>query len=193
MKNRILICGILFALVAMGSCNERSTPKPKAFSRIDRLDSGQQEYSNIKFSFLYSKEAEIEFVPSDKNSELWININYPRYNTTIHCTYIPLNRPKTLEGLLNDSYHLAYTHSSKANSITAEDVRNKVMDSSGLIYSIDGAVATPIQFYMTDSVRNFLRGSLYYNQIVDPDSVTSVTGFMRADILALMKSLEWEN
>lgn len=175
------------------SCYEKSTPKPKAFARIDRVDSGISNYIGERFSFNYSKDAVLELIPSENKSEIWFNIKYPNYNTTIHCSYVPISKTVTLESLLEDSYHLAFSHSSKANSIDQKWIKNSDSNTNGVIYNINGNVATPIQFYMTDSISNFLRGSLYYERIVNPDSVASITSFMREDIQSLIESIKWNN
>lgn len=191
---RFIIISVFFGIIGMvSSCGESPTPKPKAFSRIDKIDSGIQKYTGDFFSFLYSKEATITFAPSNDKDEVWMNVSYPHYNATIHCTYLAINKKKRLDDLLNDSYQLAFTHSSKASSINGIEVHNKSMESSGILYDIDGPVASPVQFYMTDSIRNFLMGSLYYDQVVNADSVSSVTHFVREDILQLMESIEWKN
>ena len=187
---KILSYTLFFIIGTLSSCNETPLPKPRAFARIDRIDESRQKFSGEKFSFNYSKEALVEFIPSDDNSEIWINISYPIYNTTIHCSYIPVDERHPLRTLLDDSYHLAFSHSSKANNIQQNRIEGDDNNQT-TVYYIGGDVATPIQFYVTDNTTHFFRGSVYYNQSVNSDSVASITGYMKNDILELARSLKW--
>ena len=60
-----------------------------------------------------------------------------------------------------------------------------------MIYVLEGPVAAPIQFFVTDSTSNFMRGSLYFNHAPNPDSTAPVLERMEADIRRIMESLEW--
>lgn len=191
MNKTITILFLLIAANILLSCNEKATPKPKTFARIDRMDSSKGRYIGDKFSFDYSNEGVIELLPANDKSEIWLNIRYPVYNATIHCSYIPINGVSKFESLLEDSYHLAFSHASKANSIKQDVIENVRQKSTGIIYIIDGSVATPVQFFVTDSTSNFLRGSLYYDRVVNPDSVASVTSFIKNDIQSLIESIQW--
>lgn len=191
MTNKKII--FLILIISLCSCsNDNSIPKPYAFPRIERTDTAMQTYETGKFSFLYSGEAKIENIPSEKASEIWFNITYPAYNATIHCSYIPVRN--NIHPLLEDSYQLAFSHATKADGINQSILTTESSDkTSGILYDIKGSVAVPIQFFVTDSINNFFRGSLYYNQVVDPDSVAPVTNFLRADIVQLMESMKWKN
>ena len=173
------------------SCAEY-TPKPLGYPRIERSVGTIQKYENSKFSFSYSQAAQIIPQMSAQKEEIWFNISYPEYNAILYCTYIPVNKA-TFRKALDDSYRLAYSHASKADGILQEQFENEERKTSGLIYDIKGSVAVPIQFFVTDSIANFLRGSLYYNEVMNVDSVAPVTQFLRDDIKLIIESLEWKN
>ncbi len=180
---------LCFLCLLFFSCNEY-TPKPKGYLRLERKESGMAEYKDHQFSFQYPDIARIENVEGSPDNEKWFNIVYPQYNATIFCTYIPVT-PETLRNALDDSYQLAYSHASIADAIKQVNFTNELHNTSGIIYEIKGSVATPIQFFVTDSLSNFFRGSLYYDQKVNKDSIAPVTQFIREDIIHLMESLEW--
>ena len=94
---------------------------------------------------------------------------------------------------LEDSYRLAYSHVSVCYVISQSFISNDNLKTFATIYDIDGQVATPIQFFVTDSTSHFLRGSLYYNKSVKNDSVASTTKLIRDDILTLISSLRWKD
>ena len=52
-------------------------------------------------------------------------------------------------------------------------------------------MATPLQFYITDSTQHFMRGSLYFNHRPNPDSTAPVLDRMEADVRKLMETLRW--
>ena len=63
----------------------------------------------------------------------------------------------------------------------------------GLFIEMDGkGVATPMQFYLTDSTKNFVRGALYFNFQPDNDSMQPVINFIRKDIDHMINTFEWK-
>ncbi len=182
---------ILFLVIFTGSCTDY-TPKPIGYNRIDVPENNYREYENSFFSFLYSGYAFIDSVKSDNRSDFWFDITYPRFNVRIHCSYISIT-PSLFRDVLNDSHNFAYSHVLKADGIEQTVYRNEDNNTSGIIYEIDGNVASPIQFFLTDSISNFFRASFYFNTSIKQDSVAPVTGFIREDIRVLIDSFKWEN
>lgn len=187
MKNIVFL--LMLLSVILSSCNEY-TPKPKAYPRIERQKVELAKFEQAAFSFQYPSSAKIEEVKDTHQEGFWFNILYPEFDAVIYCTYLPITK-KTLGKALDDSYQLAYSHASKADGISQVLYSNPLHHAFGGIYNIEGAVAVPVQFYVTDSVSNFLRGSLYFNQIVNADSIAPVRDFLRNDIVSIMESLEW--
>jgi gliding motility-associated lipoprotein GldD len=60
-----------------------------------------------------------------------------------------------------------------------------------MLFKIEGPVASPYQFYITDGKSHFLRGSLYFDQKVNFDSLRPVIEFLKTDIEHLMASVKW--
>ena len=70
---------------------------------------------------------------------------------------------------------------------------NPERDVYGLMYFLEGeGVASPLQFYVTDSTRHFLRGSLYFNIYPNNDSLQPVIDFITDDVRHLITTLEWK-
>lgn len=155
----------------------------------------QQEHptllENPHFSFLYAGDSSVNSLVAEDKSEKWFNIHYPQFNATIFCTYIPL-KDHNLSKILEESYQLAYSHVSMAQGIQQTQFIDSIRHAYGLIYDIKGTVASPIQFYVTDNTSNFLRGSLYFDDIVKPDSVASIVSSLREDIVHIIESVKWK-
>ena len=60
-----------------------------------------------------------------------------------------------------------------------------------MLYAVEGPVATPLQFFVTDSVDHFMRGSLYFSHKPNPDSVAPVLQRLETDVRIMMESMQW--
>ena len=60
------------------------------------------------------------------------------------------------------------------------------------MFDIDGPVASPTQFYLTDEDKHFFRASLYFNSKVNPDSTAQVLEFLKPEIDTLLSSFKWK-
>ena len=120
----------------------------------------------------------------------WITIEVPANHAQIHLSYKKINN--NLGTLIEESRTLAYKHSEKASSIEEQLFINPSKKVYGTIYNIKGNAASPMQFYLTDSVRHFLRGSLYIKEIPNIDSLQPVIGFLNKDVVRLIETTEWK-
>jgi len=71
-----------------------------------------------------------------------------------------------------------------------EDLNNRVFSK---IYEISGGVASPIQFYITDSTSNFIKGSLNLKFKSNYDSIFPSIQYVKNDIFILVESLNWRS
>ena len=90
---------------------------------------------------------------------------------------------------MKDAEDLVFGHEVAALGIRRQalDVKGK----SGVLYVLEGPVAAPLQFFVTDSVSHFMRGSLYFNHAPNPDSTAPVLERMEADVRRIMETLVW--
>lgn len=121
----------------------------------------------------------------------WFNIYYKEYNSRIHCTYSDIRNKKEFQSLASDAYELAQKQNIKASFIDDFTIHTK-SGNGGKVFLMEGAAASPIQFFITDSSKHFLRGALYYSCPPQPDSLASVTAFLKGDILHLIETLSWK-
>jgi len=188
MKSVFIITTVLSVLLI--ACRDY-TPKPVGYNRLEFPAGDLKKHSFNRFSLEYPSYAElIAVLKKDNKDEEWFSITYPEYNVEIYCTYLPITK-RDLSGAIDDSYKMAYSHVVKASEIEQLkyiDNENRV---SGILYHIEGDVATPLQFFVTDSISHFLRGSFYYNRKVNSDSVAPLTEFVINDIKKMIGSIRW--
>jgi gliding motility-associated lipoprotein GldD len=80
----------------------------------------------------------------------------------------------------------------RADAIIEHPFENQENHVYGILYEITGNAASPIQFIVTDSTRHFLRGSLYFNNTPNADSIAPVTAYIESDIRHLIESVNWK-
>ena len=76
---------------------------------------------------------------------------------------------------------MASKHNDRASSRKEYKIENN-HGFTGVLFEIGGPVASPVQFYVTDTKSNFIRGSLYYNEESANDSLSIVTDYIVKDI-----------
>lgn len=180
----------LALLVVLGSCEKATIPKPRGYFRIDLPEARYETYaSDCGFSAQKNTLSRVVPRPSDHPDGCWFNVVYPRYRAQVHFTYVPVEG--NLDALVDDAYQFAFNHEVKANAIERREYTNDVSDVHGLVYALRGRVATPFQFYVTDSSSHFLRGALYFMNRPNPDSVAPVQQYIEQDLLRWIESLEW--
>ena len=183
---------ILILISSLSGCRERSVPKPRGYFRIDLP---QKEYSlydtTCPFMFEYPVYGRISYNVGKNSEPCWFNLEFPRFKAIVHFSYKPVN--KNLEVLLKESNDYAYSHSVKADAITEQPYQNPEKKVFGILYDIKGNTASSIQFFLTDSAKNFLRGALYFSSEPNADSLAPVIQFFREDIIHLVETFKWKN
>lgn len=185
---------LIISLLFFGNCKKKSqnTPRPRGYFRIDlpekKYDSLQ---ANCAYTFEYPAYSKIVRDPGEVGEECWLNIHYPQFNGDIHISYkVIRNNFKTY---VEDARDLAYKHTIKAEAIQEELYTDKKRDVYGIFYNLKGNVASPAQFFVTDSTKHFLRGSLYFRTEPNQDSLAPVIQFVKKDMRHLIETLHWKN
>lgn len=190
MQLRFILFIIISTIVFFSCSNENYTPKPNAYMRIDLPQKDYLHYkSNLPYTFDYPSYGIIK-PDTDKNTEpYWINIEFPQYNGKIHLSYKKLEN--NLSKYIEDSRKMAYKHTIKAEAIDEILIMHDSSKVYGILYDIKGNTASSVQFFLTDSTKNFLRGALYFNASPNKDSLAPVIEFFKADVTQLINTLNW--
>jgi len=195
---------LLPALLLMAACNGNHdySPKPRGYFRIIFPEKAYQQYnSQYPFTFIYPKYAVIEkdtnVAPERKDKKLsnmkyLLNMQFPQFNGTLHLSYESITSKKVFDELTEDARNFAFKHSVKATSIDQAIIHNDERKVYGIYYTIDGNAASSIQFFITDSAKNYMRGALYFNNTPRLDSIQPVLKFVKKDIDTMIKTFQWK-
>lgn len=214
MNPRSLI--FLFSITAMViSCNSDYTPRPPGYFKIDFPKKAYRVFDKpgFPYSFEYPVYGDVvsdtTFFEEKPENNYWINIDFPIFNGKIYISYNIIGGPtvykvkkkngeyadsagvNTFDRLLAGSYALTYKHTYKATSIedSAFTTTNGI---SGIYFNIGGNAATSNQFLVSDSVKNFLRGALYFDVTPNADSLSVVNDFLKQDMQHLINTFRWK-
>jgi gliding motility-associated lipoprotein GldD len=181
MRNLLLI---FFLLIFFG-CKEDVLPKPKAYLS---LTYPEKSYKTLKIKRPYTfKILKNTLTINEKKN--WLTIKYPKLKASIDITYRPVKN--NIKELLTEAEKLVFKHTSKAEQIIPQDFINKEKRVYGSIYEITGNAASHLQFHITDSTKNFIKGSLYFYAKPNYDSILPAVNYIKEDILHLVETLEW--
>jgi gliding motility-associated lipoprotein GldD len=172
------------------ACSKTYTPKPHGFMRIDFPEKAYQSFdTTFPYSFMYPKYGHIEDLSKIKEP-YFINISFPDYNAKIHITYKKIKN--NLSQYLEESRTFAYKHTIKATAINEKNYINYDKKIFGTVYEIKGNAASFMQFYLTDSNKNFIRGALYFNVESNYDSLLPAINFFSKDVIHLIETFSWK-
>jgi len=183
---------VLFSL----ACNSPYTSKNKGYSKLSFPAKSYQVFNQTAapYSFEYPIYALIDENVNEQRTGLqkgkWLNIRFPGQEATIYISYIAM-QAKQLDTLIRDAYTFANNHNNRASSIADSVFKNK-QGVEGIFFTIGGEVATPYQFFLTDSTHHFFRGALYYDATPNQDSLAPVNAFLLADIQHILNTFRWE-
>ena len=199
MPSRTLIYppGLLFfVLYFVFSCNSPYTPKPRGYFQIRFPKHEYQRFAQpgFPYSFEYPVYARIirdtAFFEDKPENPYWINIDFPRFNARIYISYKTIGQ-NSFDKLREDAYKMSYKHSYKASSIEDSLIRTP-LGISGVFFTVGGNAATAKQFFVSDSVKHFLRGALYFDATPNEDSLGIVNEFLQEDMKHMINTLQWE-
>ncbi len=184
----IKIYSLIFILtLSLFSCKKDVLPKPEAQLRLEYKNTSYKlTNTNCPYQFEYST---LSFTKT--NQKCWMNIEYPKLKATINLTYRPVKN--NLKELFIESEKLTFNHAIKADGISSVPYENSSKKVYGAIYEVTGNAASPIQFHITDSTKNFITGAVYFNVQPNYDSIKPAINHLQNDIIHLIQTLEWKN
>jgi gliding motility-associated lipoprotein GldD len=194
-----LAFGLLIAFFACKT-EEIPDPKPRIYPKVEypqrKMTSLSKDFCSFTFEYPDYMQFELDTLLINQPSKhpCWFTLRFPSLNGTIHFTYTPLKRDslqETLYKVYRDAYKLAEEHNRKANSNEDLIISNPKERVYGVLFNIEGHVASPFQFVLTDSSRHAVRASLYFDSRPNPDSMKPVINFLKEDMIHVVNTFKW--
>ena len=188
-KNNILI--ICCFSVLLCSCGRSEIPRPYGYFRVDLPKHEYRLMDTLGLPYKFDLPLNTKLISKNtQDNKFWIDIFYPKLNATIYCSYKPVSG--NLIDLLEDTRKIVYKHSIRADGIGEKVYDHSEKNVHGILYDLKGNTASSIQFVLTDSLRHFFRGALYFNNVPNKDSIAPMSDYIREDVIRIMESFEWK-
>ena len=212
MQTKYLFCLFTISIIFLTySCNSAFTPKPKGYFRIDFPEHRYQTFDEPGFPYQFeypsyaivSKQSD-----SSGNQPYWLNLEFKDFSGKLYLSYKSIEgysvykvksengykdslAKNTFDQLRDEAFSMTYKHTIKASGIVDSFFMVRP-GYAGMYFYVAGNAATSKQFFVTDSVKHFLRGALYFDATPNEDSVGVVSDFLDADLKHLIRTLKWK-
>ncbi len=200
MKNKVYIILLTLFCACLSACHDTYVPKPRGYYRIAIPEAKYERWEGIwnetnktfdEYPYAFTGSKNAVYIPrKEKGEKYWLDIYYPTFNVTIHCSYKPINN--NLRELSDDAQEFVFNHATKASAIPEQGFANPDANVYGVFFHLMGNTASPFQFYLTDSTANFFRGAVYFNCTPNQDSLAPIIDYIQLDIRNLMESFAWQ-
>ena len=186
---------LLLLITCFFSCGDDPLPKPKAFLSLEYPEAKYiKTKTELPFSFeknrLASKITNKRLEGSGESYGL--NIEYSKLKGTIYLTYKDISKRDDLLRYLRDAQNFTQEHTKKADEIIEQIYEDSSRKVYGMFYEVGGNAASQSQFYVTDSIKHFLIGSLYFYAKPNYDSILPAAEYLKKDIKQIMETVEWK-
>ena len=128
---------------------------------------------------------------SDENGETCHkDIDLGKLNGSIHISYIDMIEPlSTYVNYVNDKID---EHKVKATGIEDRRILYNNKKVFCTFFELKGDVASPFQFYITDSTSKFVSGVVYFNSTPNYDSIRPSLDYLKIDLEHMIENFEWK-
>ena len=197
-RSSVLYISLLVVIVLFSSCDDNTTPKPNAYLRLEypKADYKTEDITKMPFTFdrnVLGENLRTKTLKAETTS-YGVTVEYPKLKGSIYLTYKAVeNNPEHLRTFLRDAQNFTQEHTQKADEIVEQPYENSERKVYGMFYEVGGNAASQSQFYVTDSTKHFLVGSLYFYAKPNYDSILPAADYLQKDIKQIMESVKWKN
>lgn len=216
-KKLITCCLLLIAsCLFFVACNSPYVSKKRGYFNIDLPQRSYQKFDRAGFpyTFEYPVYAQIiqdsTYFDATPENPYWINVDFPQFKGRVFLSYKiiggkALYKVKNAQGLYKDSTAInqfdkmvndAFNLTNK-NDVAATSIRDSLIHTSngvsGVFFKVGGNAATAKQFFLSDTVKNFIRGALYFEVTPNVDSLKPVQDFLQKDLEHIINTFQWKN
>lgn len=179
---------LIFILSACGS--DLTIPKPPTYLRMDLPEHSYKTYkSTCGYQFDAATIFKIKDVSDSAGLTCHKDIDLGPLNGVIHFSYIEMIEPlSTYVNFANDKVD---EHKLKATAIDDQNILHPENRVYGTFFELQGDVASPFQFYLTDSTSKFISGVVYFNSRPNYDSLKPSLDYLKVDLLKMVNTFQW--
>ena len=187
---RIFLCAI--ASVVLYACTEQRSgsigvPLPKAYPRVALYDTIYRD-AGLPLGFQVNTGAVISNAKQheSKSENQWIDITYPAYGLTLHCTFIPVDESTRAQVTANRLERMSLNI---GDSYAEQTDLTSTNGCSTVIINTLGRTLTPLQFLSIGEKWIVSGAAKFVADSVTPDSVHPLIEAVKTDIIHAAKSL----
>ncbi|PWH85745.1 gliding motility lipoprotein GldD [Brumimicrobium oceani] len=176
-------------LISVTSCNNQQNyvPKPSTFLELKFPERTYENYTD-NCGYTYNKPSYFK-VQNVKGSSCNRDVELSSLNGTLHLSRIDMDT--SLAVYVNYAIDKVGEHKVKATAILDTSFIRNEARVFGTFFELQGNVASPFQFYVTDSTSRFISGVVYFNTLPNYDSIKPTLDFVKHDLYEFVNTLEW--
>jgi len=181
-------------MIALISCSKKdpSYPKPYGYFRLNMPKDSFVFVDSLPFftcSIPYYAKFEKK-IPRE-HGWYWWDLVFPAFKARVNLSYREVK--KNYYQLSEEAREFVYKHVQKANNIEDSLIFLPEDHLFGMLYQIEGQyVASSFQFFVSDSVKHYLRGALYFEHVPNNDSIQPYLDRVRRDVKKTILSIRWK-
>ena len=188
-KQSICLVALSISAIFFASCSDKSE-NVKPLGQV-RLEYPKPTYTNFNENAPYTFQfTSIGKINPGKEAN-WFIINYPNMKANIFLTYFPITSKKDLVIKIKDSERFVQEQTVKASFISPQIFEFPEKRVFGTLYELGGESAINLQFHATDSIKNFISGSVYFSTMPKADSLAPAVEYIKKDVQHLIETLKW--
>lgn len=191
-NNKVFVYFILLVIVGcfFTACSEKHfVPKPPTYLEIQFPERTYAKYIDT-CGYSYSKPSYFKVKNADERNSCNRDIQFEGLNGVLLLSRIDMDT--SLATYINYAIDKVGRHKIKATAILDSNIIREDDNVYGTFFELQGNVASPFQFYLTDSNKYFVSGVVYFNAEPNYDSIKPVLDYVKTDLLKFMTSIKWE-
>lgn len=174
------------------SCgDEQFVPKPSTYKKLEMpAHTYTTNKDDCPYVLTLSDAYSITPVKDQNGGHCHKDIKLGALNGTLHLSYIDMVEPlSTYVNYINDKVD---EHKIKASGISTQVFIDSTANTYSTLFELKGDVASPFQFFVTDSTDRFISGVVYFNHAPNYDSLKPSLDYLKVDIEKMITTLEWK-
>jgi gliding motility-associated lipoprotein GldD len=186
----LIIILFLSSFLALKSCKGRKNhiPKPPTYLKLELPPKNYNIYSDTicSISFKIPDYFKVKNIAKQTCNK---DIDLGPHNGSLHLSYIKMDT--SLAAYINYALDKIDEHKIKATAILDSTFIQPEQGTYGTLFELQGNVASPFHFYLTDSTDVFLSGVVYFNTRPNYDSIRPVLNYVKKDLILFMQTVKW--